>query len=203
MGIPHQEWMHRSLDGIDQVTELAKDAALTIIDQTPVGTALALQEGATGSDIEGNEVSRPRAALRLLLNRIPAARFGGGVVARIVNKVDDIGDGGRAFAKGHAFAKTPIKTVGQIHHVISTKVARAVDDHPILSGLFSKRDPRFITQAVDGAAHRGYQRWHRDLDDEVVRWIRSNSDKNGDDFLAFLRGLYERPDIKARFPNGF
>jgi hypothetical protein len=97
----------------------------------------------------------------------------------------------------------PVKTVGQIHHVISTKVARAVDDHPILKGLFAKRDPRFVTQAIDGAAHRGYQRWHRELDDEVVQWIRGNRDKNGDDFLAFLKGLYERPDIKARFPNGF
>lgn len=74
---------------------------------------------------------------------------------------------------------------------------------PILKGLFAKRDRRFVTQAIDGAAHRGYQRWHRDLDDEVVSWIRNNRDKNGDDFLAFLKSLYERPDIKARFPNGF
>ena len=93
--------------------------------------------------------------------------------------------------------------MGQIHHVISTKVARAVDDHPILSGLFAKRDNRFITQAIDGAAHRGYQRWHRELENEVVDWIRRNHDKNGDDFLAYLKALYERPDIKASFPNGF
>jgi hypothetical protein len=47
------------------------------------------------------------------------------------------------------------------------------------------------------------KKWHRDLDDEVVNWIRGNRDTNGDDFLAFLKNLYERPDIKARFPNGF
>jgi hypothetical protein len=94
-------------------------------------------------------------------------------------------------------------TTGQIHHAISTKIARALENHPVIAGMFSKRDPTFVTQAIDGAAHRGYQKWHRDLDDEVVNWIRGNRDKNGDDILAFLKNLYERPDIKARFPNGF
>lgn len=75
--------------------------------------------------------------------------------------------------------------------------------HPILKGLFAKRDNRFVTQAVDGAAHRGYQRWHRDLDDEVVKWIQNNPNKNGDDFLAYLRELYKRPDLAVRFPDGF
>lgn len=95
------------------------------------------------------------------------------------------------------------KAVGQLHHVIATKVARAIDDHPILKGAFARRDPRFVTRAIDGAAHRGYQRWHRELDAEVVTWIERNREKTAEDFLAFLKGLYERPDIKARFPNGF
>jgi hypothetical protein len=94
-------------------------------------------------------------------------------------------------------------TTGQIHHAISTKIARALGNHPVMAGMFSKRDPRFITQAIDGAAHRGYQKWHRDLDAEVVRWIEGNPTKNADDFLGFLKGLYDRADINARFPNGF
>jgi hypothetical protein len=106
-----------------------------------------------------------------------------------------IGVGGKVCA--------PIKTVGQIHHVISTKVGRAIDNHPILKGVFARRDNRFVTQAIDGAAHRGYQRWHRELDAEVVKWIEDNPTKNADDFLSFLTNLYQRADIKARFPNGF
>ena len=68
----------------------------------------------------------------------------------------------------------PKTLTGQIHHPISTKVGRAVDNHPLLSGAFKKRDPRFVTQAADNAAHRGYQRWHRDLDDEVVERLLTN-----------------------------
>jgi len=94
-------------------------------------------------------------------------------------------------------------TTGQIHHAISTKIARALGNHPVMAGMFSKRDPRFITQAINNAAHRGYQRWHRELDAEVVKWIEGNPTKNADDFLGFLKGLYDRADINARFPNGF
>lgn len=100
-------------------------------------------------------------------------------------------------------AKGSGELAGQLHHAISTKVGRAVDNHPILKGLFEKRDPRFVTRASDGAAHRGYQRWHRDLDDEVVDWVERNPSKGGDEFLDYLRQLYQRPDLVKRFPNGF
>ena len=92
---------------------------------------------------------------------------------------------------------------GQLHHPISTKVGRAIQNHPNLKGAFAKRDPRFVTRAVDGNAHRGYQRWHRDLDDEVVEWIENNPNSTPDDFMSYLRGLYNRPDLCKRFPNGF
>jgi hypothetical protein len=105
MGIIHQEGMQRSLDGIDTAGEYLKGAVLTAVDQTPVGLSLAMREIYTDGDIEGNETSRPLAVLRVIANRIPAVKFGGGLLARVVNRVDDIGDGGRAFAKGHVFAK--------------------------------------------------------------------------------------------------
>jgi hypothetical protein len=104
----------------------------------------------------------------------------------------------------NTYPTDPIRGLtGQIHHPISTKVGRAIDNHPILKGVFQKRDPRFVTQAVNEAAHRGYQRWHRELDNEVVEWIRKNPTKNADDFLAYLRELYKRPDLAERFPDGF
>jgi hypothetical protein len=112
MGIIHQEGMQRSLDGIDTAGEYLKGAVLTAVDQTPVGLSLAMREIYTDGDIEGNETSRPLAVLRVIANRIPAVKFGGGLLARVVNRVDDIGDGGRAFAKGHAFAKAPRRATG-------------------------------------------------------------------------------------------
>ena len=100
---------------------------------------------------------------------------------------------------------TPCQKVlaGQIHHPISTKVSRELERHPILKGAFKKRDSQYVTQALDSDAHRGYQRWHRDLDDEVVNWIRENKKATTDDFLGYLRNLYKRPDLAKRFPNGF
>ena len=100
--------------------------------------------------------------------------------------------GGTAAARG----------TGQLHHAISKKIHQALEDHARLAGLYKARDPRFVTRAVDGAAHRGYQRWHRDLDDEVVAWIREFDQATPAQFEAYLRSLYNRPALRARFPDG-
>jgi RHS repeat-associated protein len=94
-------------------------------------------------------------------------------------------------------------TTGQRHHVISTRIGRALERHPSLAGEYSRRDPRFITQAVDEAAHRGYQRWHRDLDEEVVRWLGQNRNVAPKQFESYLMGRYSKTDLRRRFPNGF
>jgi hypothetical protein len=83
-----------------------------------------------------------------------------------------------------AGAGAAVRTTGQTHHVISTRIARALEENPNLAGRYSARDPRFTTQAVDAAAHRGYQTWHRQLDEEVVGWLQRNR-------------------LSWRFPNGF
>jgi hypothetical protein len=94
---------------------------------------------------------------------------------------------------------------GQIHHPISSKVYRALEQHPILAGRYRPRDPRFTTQAIDQAAHYGYPRWHRELDAEVVNWVRDrvNRGKTPAEFEAWLRWRYLQPDLRARFPSGF
>ena len=100
--------------------------------------------------------------------------------------------GGTAAARG----------TGQLHHAISKKIYRELQKHRNLAGHYKARDPRFVTRAVDGAAHRGYQRWHRDLDREVMAWIRRNKKATPAQFEAYLRSVYNRPELRARFPAG-
>ena len=98
----------------------------------------------------------------------------------------------------------PIKALtGQIHHPISKTVFNALDRHPILKGHYRARDPRFTTQAIDKAAHNGYQRWHIDLDNEVASWVNSNPAATPAQFESWLRWRYSQPDLVWRFPNGF
>ena len=108
------------------------------------------------------------------------------------NSAGTAATGGTAAARG----------TGQLHHAISKKIYRALEDHKNLAGHYKARDPRFVTRAVDGAAHRGYQRWHRDLDREVMAWIRDNKKATPAQFEAYLRSLYNRPELRARFPAG-
>jgi hypothetical protein len=57
-----------------------------------------------------------------------------------------------------------------------------------LAGKFSRKDPRFIYRAANEAAHKGYQTWHRNLDDKIVNWIRKpeNSRVTVQEFERFL-----------------
>ncbi|MBL9006900.1 MAG: hypothetical protein JNJ46_21775, partial [Myxococcales bacterium] len=96
----------------------------------------------------------------------------------------------------------PLKP-GQVHHAISRRVHRALERHRVLAGHYQARDPRFVLQAADGNAHRGYQRWHQDLDQEVMNWIEQNRLATPGEFEAHLRSLYERPELLQRFPRGF
>jgi hypothetical protein len=50
----------------------------------------------------------------------------------------------------------PLQLTGQIHHSISKRVFRELENHVNLRGLYKYRDPRFETQAVDLPAHNGY-----------------------------------------------
>ena len=48
-----------------------------------------------------------------------------------------------------------------------------------------------------------YQRWHREVDDEVVEWLTENQQATPKQFEDYLRGIYSRPEMRARFPNGY
>ncbi len=113
----------------------------------------------------------------------------------VASVVDDVPVPGRV-----APARVP---TGEIHHPISTKVGRELNQHPTLRGHYQPRDPRFTTQAIDDAAHRGYQTWHRQLDREVVQWLKDTPAATPQQFESWLRWRYRQPDLLERFPNGF
>jgi len=97
----------------------------------------------------------------------------------------------------------PPECKGQLHHVISRPIAKALEEHDTLRGHYKARDPRFVTRAVDEQAHCGYQHWHRDVDDEVINWLDEHRQATPKQFEAFLRQIYSRPAMRARFPHGF
>ncbi|MFY0575861.1 hypothetical protein ACN28S_17190 [Cystobacter fuscus] len=106
-------------------------------------------------------------------------------------------------AQGQGESQLPSTASGQLHHVISKRIARALEEHATLRGHYTERDPRFVTRASDKASHNGYQKWHRDVDDEVVEWLKRTDKATPEEFEAFLRQLYNRPEMRTRFPNGF
>ncbi|HEX5748722.1 MAG TPA: Wall-associated protein precursor [Archangium sp.] len=97
----------------------------------------------------------------------------------------------------------PKECKGQLHHVISKRIAKALEEHRTLRGQYEARDPRFVTRAVDEKAHCGYQKWHRDVDAEVVEWLRRYKKATSKEFETFLREIHDRPLMRERFPLGF
>ena len=138
--------------------------------------------------------------LRTLLNRL--WHEDAGSIGPDARKVQQDIDAARA---AKAKAARDAKPSGQIHHPISKRVYKATQKHPNLSGQYKPRDPRLTTQALNKAAHNGWQKWHRELDGEVADWINEPSHANAtkEQFEKWLRWRYSQPDLKARFPNGF
>lgn len=92
---------------------------------------------------------------------------------------------------------------GQNHHVISRRIAKALEDHETLRGLYEPRDERFVAKAKDKESHCGYQDWHRKVDAEVIQWLRDHEAATPAQFMKMLRELYNRKEMLQRFPNGF
>jgi hypothetical protein len=94
---------------------------------------------------------------------------------------------------------------GQWHHIISKTVwyGTQLESHDVLRGKYSYRDSRFVTQAKDLKAHCGWEGWHRKVDREIAAWLKTFRQATPEQFEAFLREVYARPELLARFPNGF
>lgn len=107
-----------------------------------------------------------------------------------------------AEAEGKA-APEPPDCQGQNHHIISRPIAKALKRHETLGGLYAPRDERYVAKAKDKESHCGYQKWHRDVDLEIIQWLRAERRLTPEEFMAKLREIYNRPDMLKRFPNGF
>jgi hypothetical protein len=92
---------------------------------------------------------------------------------------------------------------GQTHHIISNPIFNALKGHKTLRGLYAPRDKRFEARAKDKYSHCGYQQWPRDVDKEVIAWLKDRPEAPPDQFIRMLRELYNRPARRERFPNGF
>jgi hypothetical protein len=107
-----------------------------------------------------------------------------------------------AEAAGEA-APEPPDCKGQNHHVISRPIAKELEDHKTLRGLYEPRDERYVAKAKDKESHCGYQQWHRDVDMEVIMWLRRFPKATPEQFMKKLREIYNRKDMLKRFPHGF
>ena len=97
----------------------------------------------------------------------------------------------------------PPNCKGQEHHIISRPIAQALEDHITLRGLYKPRDERFKTRAKDEESHCGYQKWHREVDEVVIKWLETERRATPEQFMKFLREIYNRKEMLERFPNGF
>ncbi|WP_395813022.1 hypothetical protein [Archangium minus] len=83
-----------------------------------------------------------------------------GAVARRAEVAEEAGQTTGTEAKAQESAadcSEPKECKGQLHHVISWPIAKALGIHRTLRGLYKPRDPRFVSRAVDAKAHCGYQ----------------------------------------------
>ncbi len=92
--------------------------------------------------------------------------------------------------------------VGQLHHAISRKVIRELEKHVKLVAKYVFQDARFVTRAKDKISHWGYQKWHRELDDDIVNWLRGHGEAEEKQFETFLKKRYRQADLRERFPDG-
>ncbi len=94
-----------------------------------------------------------------------------------------------------------IKGTGQVHHVLSNKIMRSLNNHPTLKGKFNREDPMFKYHAKDLESHKGYQKWHREYDAKVGNWLENNPRATEQQFRKYLNDLHQQPWLKDRIPN--
>jgi hypothetical protein len=92
---------------------------------------------------------------------------------------------------------------GQLHHAITKKIYRALENHPTLKGQYQYRDSRFTSRAIDAAAHNGYDNIvHRNVETEVEQWLLKNQEATTRQFETLLETIYNRKEMSDRFPLG-
>jgi hypothetical protein len=67
--------------------------------------------------------------------------------------------------------------------------------------MLDRNAPRFMARARNIWCHFGWQRWHRAVDKELSGWLGETAAAGLEDFLQFLKSVYDRPSMKYRFPG--
>jgi RHS repeat-associated protein len=100
-------------------------------------------------------------------------------------------------------AASGVTATGQGHHLISKKITEALNNHKILKGAFdySRKNSKYIYNALDDASHKGYEGWHRIYDATVVQWLQSNQSASVARFHKYLHNLHQQHWLKSRIPN--
>ncbi len=98
--------------------------------------------------------------------------------------------------------KPPTPPSGQQHHAISKKIFDALERHPKLKCKYKYRDSRFMTQAQRLVDHQGYEKWHIEYDNRIVKWIDKFQDATSELFEKYLIEVYDEIELRLRFPNG-
>ena len=159
-----------------------------------------VRHGARAGRQFGADITSPDALRNgLAIGRLTGSIFSAAAARQITRGITQ-GIGARA--SGRNPVQRPQSPTGQRHHAISARIHRATEGHRNLAGRYQARDPRFMTRARDSGSHRGYQRWHRALDNEVVQWIEGHQAASPAQFESFLGQRYSQPDLMNRFPNG-
>lgn len=108
----------------------------------------------------------------------------------------------RAYRDEHGLGPAPTTVAdgpGQVHHLLSAEILDALDNHPTLSAVFVRDDPRLMRRAADLESHYGYQDWHRQYDANVSDWLRRNPDATPQNFLDYLDAVHAHEDMMSRF----
>lgn len=93
-------------------------------------------------------------------------------------------------------SENSVTKTGQMHHVITRKVERQMALNPNLIGI-NRSD--YVVQAVDKAAHRGYQTWHREYDKQLLNFLADHRACTASEFKNFVNAIYRTPEMIARF----
>jgi hypothetical protein len=125
------------------------------------------------------------------------------VIAGVRGMWQSLSTGGGAGPPGvSAGPAAPVKPQGQVHHAISKRVWKALEERPGVKGRYNYRDRRFESRAATPDAHKGYWGWHDKLDDEIVEWIGKEQNLTPERFEKYLHWRYAQPDLSWRFPHG-
>ena len=77
---------------------------------------------------------------------------------------------------------------------------KALNNHPLLNSVFQRAGS--IVQALYKHSHRGYQKWHRIIDQGMAQWLNNTPNATEQQFWGKLYDYYNTPDMINRFGEG-